>query len=67
MWIAMSDRYRKERDQFRLKACCEDCSHFCAQRVKCGMLYPVGPHLKETFDKTKDGERMYFCKMFEAK
>lgn len=63
----MSHRYRKEREQFRLKACCDDCAHFCEQRQKCAMLYPVAPHLRETFDKAKDGERIYFCKMFEAK
>lgn len=67
MWIEMSQQYRREKEQFRLKECCEDCQHFCPQRNKCAVLYPVAPHLKETFFKAKDGERIYFCKMFEAK
>ena len=66
MWIAMSEKYRREKEQYRLKECCEDCRYFCAERKKCAMLYPTQPHMKETFLKAKDEERIYFCKMFEA-
>ena len=66
MWIVKDEQYRREKEQFRLKECCEDCEHFCAARKRCEMLYPVEPHLLETFNKTNDGERIYFCKMFEA-
>ncbi len=66
MWIVMDEQYRREKEQFRLKDCCEDCAHYCAERNKCGMLYPVEPHLEKTFNKAQDGERIYFCKMFEA-
>lgn len=66
MWITINERYRREKEEFRLKECCEDCSHYCEERNLCAVLYPVKPHLRETFDNAKDGERIYFCKMFEA-
>jgi len=66
MWIAMSDLYRKEKEQYRFKECCEDCSHYCERRKKCEMLYPVEHHLQKTIDRANDGDRIYFCKMFEA-
>jgi len=67
MWIEMNDQYRQEKELFRLKECCDDCSHYCEERNKCAVLYPVEPHLKNTFLRAKNGERIYFCKMFEAK
>ncbi|HXW53747.1 MAG TPA: hypothetical protein VEL47_06555 [Myxococcota bacterium] len=66
MWVLMNERYRQEKEQYRLKECCEDCRHFCETRKKCEMLYPVKHHLKETFVNAKSGDRIYFCKMFEA-
>ena len=66
MWIAMSQRYRQERERYNLKECCEDCHHFCPERQSCGVMYPVTPHLKKTFENAENDERIYFCKMFEA-
>jgi len=66
MWIAMSERYREERQKYNLKECCEDCRHFCPSRQSCAVIYPVAPHLKQTFLAAEDGDRIYFCKMFEA-
>lgn len=66
MWIVMDEQYRREKEQFRLKENCEDCQHYCETRDQCGMLYPVLPHKSATFEKAADGERIYFCKMFEA-
>ncbi len=63
----MNEEYQREKKQYNLQACCEECSHYCEQRNKCGMLYPVEPHLSETFAAAQSGERIYFCKMFEAK
>lgn len=63
----MNETYKEQKKRYNLKDCCEDCQHHCPQRNKCAMLYPVDHHLRETFDNTKDGERIYFCKMFEAK
>jgi hypothetical protein len=67
MWVVMNEQYRREQKEYRLKECCEDCKHYCSSRNKCGMLYPVKPHLKESFDNAKENERIYFCKMFEVK
>ena len=66
MFIINNEQYRTEKEQFSLKDTCEDCSHYCEQRNLCAMLYPVKPHLSETFNEAKEGERIYFCKMFEA-
>lgn len=62
----MTERYQKEKAQYNLKECCEDCRYFCDKTVRCAMLYPITPHQKESFAKAKEGERIYFCKMFEA-
>jgi hypothetical protein len=67
MWIPMTEQYQQEKTQYNLKECCEDCSYYCPIRNKCAMLYPTEPHRKEAFDKAACGERIYFCKMFEAK
>lgn len=67
MWIVMDEQYRREKEQYQLKECCENCQHYCPERNLCGMLYPVEPHLSQTFDQAKEGDRIYFCKMFEAK
>lgn len=66
MWIAMNQTYREQKQLYRLKECCEDCIHFCSERKQCEVLYPVEPHLQKTFDEANDGDRIYFCKMFEA-
>ncbi len=66
MWLSMDERYRREKEHYNLKECCEDCRHFCAEREQCGVLYPVAAHRREKFEKAKDGERIYFCKMFEV-
>ncbi len=67
MWIVMDEQYRQEKAKFRLKECCENCHHYCEKRNLCGMLYPVEPHRSQTFEQAKDGDRIFFCKMFEAK
>lgn len=65
MWVSMNERYRLEKERYNLKECCEDCRHFFNDS-QCAMLYPVKPHRRESFEMAKDGERIYFCKMFEV-
>jgi hypothetical protein len=67
MWIAMSDVFRLQREKYNLKESCEDCRHYCSERDKCAVMYPTAPHRRDRFTKAKDNERIYFCKMFEAK
>lgn len=62
----MNERYRREKEQFNLKESCEDCRHFFKNNSACAMLYPVESHRQESFTMAKDGERIYFCKMFEV-
>jgi hypothetical protein len=66
MWITMDENYRRQKEKYRLQECCEDCQHFCEVRKSCEMAYPVNPHLRATFDEAQEGERIHFCKMFEA-
>lgn len=66
MWIAMNERFREEQQRFSLKASCEHCAYFCPNTTRCAMLYPVEPHREEAFSRAEEGERIYFCKMFEV-
>lgn len=66
MWITMNERFKKEESDYNLKAYCEDCTYFFKDEARCAMLYPILPHQKEAFQNAKDGERIYFCKMFEV-
>jgi len=66
MWIPMTETYRQEKARFNLKESCEACRYYCEKSDRCSMLYPMEPHREQTFREAKDGERIYFCKMFEA-
>lgn len=66
MFIVMTPEFRRDVDEHRLVFTCEACVHFCDQRVACAVLYPTTPHQAATVDGTKDGDRIFFCKMFEA-
>ena len=65
VFIVMSETFRKEREQHRLVFTCEDCLHFCGAREECAVRYPTEPHRDALIDGLVDGERLYFCKMFE--
>lgn len=62
----MSPSFREQRERHRLAFACEDCRHFCEEREECAVRYPTEPHRRATVDALVDGERLYFCKMFEA-
>lgn len=66
MWIAMSPQFREEAERYRLAFTCEACLHFCPERATCAIQYPPDPHRAERAASLADGERLYFCKMFEA-
>lgn len=63
----MSARFRDEHKRFRLACCCEDCASWHEGRQACSILYPSEPHRREHVESLRDGERLYFCKMFEAR
>lgn len=65
MWITKDKNFLYEQKRFNLKSFCESCRYFKAEDKKCAMLYPVSSHLTETFLKTEEGGRIFFCKMFE--
>jgi hypothetical protein len=66
MWIAMTKQHRKEKSQYNFKESCEDCRYFCLKTERCSMMYPTLAHRRAVYIKASDGERIYFCKMFEA-
>lgn len=66
MHVKMSEEFTKEIKEYGLVYTCEHCSLFLPEDGKCSILYPTKPHRLTTINKLKAGERMYFCKMFEA-
>jgi hypothetical protein len=66
MWIAMNPRFRDEAERYRLVFTCEQCGNWSPEEEACTILYPTEPHRRSTVDKLQDGERLYFCKMFES-
>lgn len=65
MWIRMSAEFRQEAERFRLAFTCEGCAHFCPDREACAIQYPTEPHRERQVEALADGERVFFCKMFE--
>jgi hypothetical protein len=66
MWIVMSPEFKRDVEAHRLVFTCESCAHFCPERGACAVLYPTTPHRAATVEAAADGERIFFCKMFEA-
>lgn len=67
MHIIKDKKFLEEQAIFNLQFTCESCRYFRQEKKDCAMLYPVISHLMETFSMAKEGERIYFCKMFEVK
>jgi hypothetical protein len=66
MWIEMNARFREDVARFRLVFTCEQCGNWQPEAQACSILYPTEPHRQATVDKLNDGDRLYFCKMFEG-
>jgi hypothetical protein len=67
MWIQMSNTFREEAERFRLVYACEDCAQFCESRETCAIQYPTAPHRAAHIASLENGDRLHFCKMFEAR
>jgi len=68
--MVMSERLRRERASLKLVCECECCEHFVEDSPPdgaCDLLYPTPPHRRAAFDNAKDGDPIFFCKMFEAR
>lgn len=61
----MSEELRRQMERTRLAFCCEECGNFVPEREACSLLYPNHTHRRAFVDALKDGERVWFCKMFE--
>ncbi len=51
----------------RLAFTCEQCAHFCEDRRACAVMFPTDAHTDEVARQLQDGDRVFFCKMFEAR
>lgn len=67
MWFRMHEGFREEARQTRLAFTCEECEHFSPEDGRCAIFFPTEPHRRATVEQLEDGERVYFCKMFEAR
>ena len=67
MFIIKNEVHKIEEAIFNFKSYCDDCRYYCSKRDLCAMIYPTSLHKKNAYLKAKDGERIYFCKMFEVK
>jgi hypothetical protein len=65
MFTAMSQALRRQIEATRLAFCCEDCANFVPEPERCSLLYPNEDHRRAKVAALKDGERVWFCKMFE--
>lgn len=65
--LPITPALREELARLRLAFCCEECLHFCEAREACDLLYPPGPHRRGAFEAPTPGQRLVFCKMFEAR
>jgi len=66
MWTEMSQGLREEVKRLRLVFTCDDCANFAAHLEQCSLRYPTAEHRKAHVEALRDGERVVFCKMFEA-
>ena len=62
----MSASLRKQVSDYQLAFTCEDCKYFEAPTEQCTIYYPAHLHKNSTIEALADGERLYFCKMFES-
>ena len=66
MHVFKTEAFVRDVAEHRLAFCCEDCLHFDADAEQCGIFFPTAPHRRARFETAAVGERLYFCKMFEA-
>ncbi|HMY57802.1 MAG TPA: hypothetical protein PKI49_06760 [Pseudomonadota bacterium] len=63
MRVSRDARFDRERAEFALRHCCEDCGLFVAQRNLCAHEWPTEEHRRADYEKpTAD---LLFCKEFE--
>jgi len=53
--------------EYKLAFTCEQCAYFIEEEQVCSMLYPISEHSQQRFLSLQEGDRLRFCKMFEAK
>jgi hypothetical protein len=66
MHIVMSPRFLEEAERYRLAFTCEECAHFDPESEACAIRYPTADHRRDRVMGAPDGERVFFCKMFES-
>ena len=67
MWLKMNAQLKKESRDYNFSFTCEECAMWIEHKEECSILYPNTPHRLKTIQSLQDDDRIYFCKMFEAK
>lgn len=64
MKLPVDERFRTERERFRLRLHCEDCALFDEAREACAHGFPTAEHRRPQSDA--DDTPIVFCKDFEV-
>lgn len=64
--VHMTEAFERDAERHRLAFCCEECLHFDEDAEQCGIFFPTDPHRRARFESAAPGDRLFFCKMFEA-
>jgi len=63
MKLAQDERFRAERQSFRLRFTCEDCALFDQVKARCAHGFPTEEHRAYRYDDPT--AQVTFCKEFE--
>jgi hypothetical protein len=61
--IVQDERFRQQRQEFKLRFTCEHCALFDEQRESCAHGYPTTEHREARY--TDPDAQVVFCKHFE--
>lgn len=67
MQCIVDEKFLAQVKEYRLSFTCEECGYFVPAHDVCGLLYPTTPHRAATFAALQLGDRVQFCKMWEAR
>ena len=65
MFIEMNARFRAQASAYKLAFTCEACAYWRDDQEACGIFYPHNDHREKTIAHLQEGDRLYFCKMWE--
>lgn len=66
MHVTWNQKLKEQISSFRLAFNCEKCGFYSVDDGQCSILYPTKDHISTATQDLEEGDRVYFCKMFEA-